>query len=922
MMHGHRQRLLLLALVSALGPGLRVRAAETDAHAIIPGFERFYADAKADAVKGGQLLLGELNCTSCHATDTPILRKQAPILDAVAGRARIGHIRKFLADPQAIKPGTTMPTPFAGDPEKAAKIEALVHFLAATGSMRQVPIDAKSVPVGKDLYHKVGCVACHGPRDDLGKLVKTEAVTVRLAGMKEKYSVVSLATFLENPQHVRPSGRMPQLVAGKEALAIAHYLLQGLKVDPLAKGTTNYTYYEGNWQKLPDFDKLKPKASGTGPAFALSAAKRDHNYALKFDGYFKLDREGDYRFTISSDDGSRLFVDDKQIVDNDGEHPPKAVSGGTKLAKGTHKLTVLFFQAGGGAELDVQIEGPGLGKQELSAMVAISEDALEKQAVKPKVDDEDVLEFQPGLIEKGKALFASAGCASCHQMNVDKKSLASTVEAPALNKLKSEGGCLSAMPVQGLPFYALSAAQRNALAAAIKKPAPISKEPAEVVSRLMITFNCYACHSRNQVGGVDPEDPLNKFFQTMQPEMGDEGRLPPPLTGVGAKLRPDYLKQILDRGAHDRPYMHTHMPGFGLANVGPLVEAFAALDKLPEIPAIEFKDTPGKVKTAGRHLVGGNALGCIKCHTFNGEKAEGVQGIDMTLMPQRVKRDWFHAYLLAPAKLRPGTRMPESWPGGKTFYPDLVEGKAVNQIEAIWVFLSEGKAARPPIGVGGKKSIPLVPDKSAIIYRNFIQGAGTRAIAVGYPEKAHLAFDANEMHLALIWQGAFIDAGRHWSDRGEGFQGPLGDNVLKLHGGAAFAVLSKSDEAWPTAPPKELGWKFKGYRLTPDDRPTFLYSFGDVQVEDFPNAVAGSDPSLHRTLKLTAANAVENLSFRAAVGTKIEALGDGWYRIDGWKMKLEGNTTPLIRQSNGKAELLVPVRFRDGKAQIAQTLVW
>ena len=81
-----------------------------------------------------------------------------------------------------------------------------------------------------------------------------------------------------------------------------------------------------------------------------------------------------------------------------------------------------------------------------------------------------------------------------------------------------------------------------------------------------------------------------------------------------------------------------------------------------------------------------------------------------------------------------------------------------------------------------------MPTTGAIIYRNFIDGAGTRGIAVGYPEKANLAFDANEMRLALIWQGAFLDAARHWAGRGEGFEGPAGDNILQLHGGAPFAV--------------------------------------------------------------------------------------------------------------------------------------
>ena len=118
-----------------------------------------------------------------------------------------------------------------------------------------------------------------------------------------------------------------------------------------------------------------------------------------------------------------------------------------------------------------------------------------------------------------------------------------------------------------------------------------------------------------------------------------------------------------------------------------------------------------------------------------------------------------------------------------------------------------------------------MPDKEAIIYRNFIEGAGPRAIGVGYPEKANLAFDANDLRLALIWQGAFIDAARHWTDRGDGFQPPLGDNVLHLPAGVAFAVLAKADAAVADAiGRRSSGYKFRGYRLTPDERPTFLYA--------------------------------------------------------------------------------------------------
>src|SRR5262249_20151700 len=160
-----------------------------------------------------------------------------------------------------------------------------------------------------------------------------------------------------------------------------------------------------------DFDKLKPVATGAGGAFDLGAARRPNNYALRFEGYFKADRQGNYRFTVTSDDGSWLSVGSRPGVKNDGVHPPQPATRGVKLTKGVHKVVVGFFQVGGGAELDVQVEGPGLPRQGLDGLVAATEAALEKQATRPKKDDEDFLEIRPALVEKGKALFASAGCA-------------------------------------------------------------------------------------------------------------------------------------------------------------------------------------------------------------------------------------------------------------------------------------------------------------------------------------------------------------------------------------------------------------------------------------------------------------------------------------------------------------------------------
>src|SRR5205085_12240197 len=170
------------------------------------------------------------------------------------------------------------------------------------------------------------------------------------------------------------------------------------------------------------------------------------------------------------------------------------------------------------------------------------------------------------------------------------------------------------------------------------------------------------------------------------------------------------------------------MPAFGKANTAPLAVAFTEADrgKFAEAPAVELGDSATKVKGAGRHLVGAQAFGCIKCHTFQGNKAEGVQGMDMTLFTKRLQRDWFHTYMFDPQKIRPGTRMPSAFDKGKSPLGAILDGTAATQTEAMFVYLNDAKPALPE-GVK-KQSIPLRPIHDAIIYRNFIQGAGTRAI--------------------------------------------------------------------------------------------------------------------------------------------------------------------------------------------------
>ena len=351
-----------------------------------------------------------------------------------------------------------MPDLLAGDPQK---VEALVHLLASTGRPRHER--ARSAAAGRAAYAAVGCVACHGTRDALGKPAKTVPSSVPLGDLAGKYTQASLARFLQDPAHARPSGRMPKLLVAKEAGDVASYLLQALKIGVQGgQGTTAYKYYEGGWDKLPDFSKLRPAGQGIANGFDLRASGRPNDYALVFEGFFAVPKAGRYEFSLASDDGSRLLIDGKRVVDNDDIHPARTRSGKATLAKGTHKARVEFFQGGGGAELSVKIGGKPLDDR-----VSADEAGLGKP-LSVKGAEEDTIRIDPALVAKGAALFGSVGCASCHQLAIKGKPVASALKAPALARLDPAKGCLAQAPPPGVPRYGLSDGQRDALAAAIK----------------------------------------------------------------------------------------------------------------------------------------------------------------------------------------------------------------------------------------------------------------------------------------------------------------------------------------------------------------------------------------------------------------------------------------------------------------------
>ncbi|MCE9609105.1 MAG: hypothetical protein K8R23_02640 [Chthoniobacter sp.] len=224
-------------------------------------------------------------------------------------------------------------------------------------------------------------------------------------------------------------------------------------------------------------------------------------------------------------------------------------------------------------------------------------------------------------------------------------------------------------------------------------------------------------------------------------------------------------------------------------------------------------------------------------------------------------------------------------------------------------------------------TMPLVVGTEPVIYRGFMANAGGRPIAVGYPGGFNLAWSVDQLNLALLWRGAFFDAGRHWTDRGEGSPPPLGYDWVRTSGEAAppFAILPTAEAPWPRSERKAAdmeiradGYQWKGYALDEKRFPTFRYEWGGVKVTDRfdvqGEATAGG--KLVRTLKL-AGPIPANAWLRVGVGTIQPA--EGGFLVDGGAFGPH-ESKYLVTVEGGRiagSNLLVPAR-----AEIKITYAW
>ncbi len=398
----------------------------------------------------------------------------------------------------------------------------------------------------------------------------------------------------------------------------------------------------------------------------------------------------------------------------------------------------------------------------------------------------------PEKVSQGRAIVEAKQCAACHEIP--------KVTKPELVPLSGNGGCLTGENA-ALPQYHLSESQSAALAAFLSS----SENPPDRVDRRLEALNCYACHDRNGKGG--PDD-ARKAYLTGDPSIGDTGRYPPPLTGTGRKLQPDWLEGVLKGENRVRDYVHARMPIYGELTDG-LAQEFAEADRKPSKPL------PATNVAAGRKLVGTQGgLNCIICHQWGDRPSLGIQALDISNLADRLQPGWLESYLLNPAAYRPGTLMPPLWPGGVASNQEILGGDTRAQIAAIYAFAKEGNALPEGYPETVTGAFELVPSDRPIIQRAFMEGVGAHAIAVGFPSQVHFAYDAEHCRPMMMWKGQFFDAYGTWFIRSVPFETPLGSAIVSIEGEPRFEA------------------SFRGYKLDDQGIPTFLYEALGESVEE------------------------------------------------------------------------------------------
>ena len=223
------------------------------------------------------------------------------------------------------------------------------------------------------------------PRFKVEKLVFQESSSVEISAFQDDYQIrytldgsepTLAAALYDGALTITKSATLKArtyTTDGKASRVVAKTFQKMAPLPAVKTGKTerglSYKYYEGEWNYLPDFETLSPLK--TGAVKMVNEGEIPHNedrFGIVLEGYINISATDTYTFFTRSDDGSKLYIDGVEVVDNDGRHGAFWAYGTTILEAGKHRIRIEYFEATGSHMLRAGILDSKLGKVPFSPM--------------------------------------------------------------------------------------------------------------------------------------------------------------------------------------------------------------------------------------------------------------------------------------------------------------------------------------------------------------------------------------------------------------------------------------------------------------------------------------------------------------------------------------------------------------------------
>lgn len=216
-----------------------------------------------------------------------------------------------------------------------------------------------------------------------------------------------------------------------------------------------YEYYQPNPSNvaIATLDKRSPQLTGNMEQFATYVPDGAKDaFATRQTASLVVPTSGRYTFFLSSDDGSRLYIDGQEVINHDGLHGFTEKSGSVSLSAGLHTIVVTYFDNGGGDGLEIAWQGPAMDRQIIDAAVlrAPGSNNLTQQSMRviaqwPGHLDQKISDFAK-LVLSGPTTDAALGALASLPSKTVAEQLSATDTARVLDTLLARAN--EATPVE------------------------------------------------------------------------------------------------------------------------------------------------------------------------------------------------------------------------------------------------------------------------------------------------------------------------------------------------------------------------------------------------------------------------------------------------------------------------------------------